>query len=318
MIDTSSKIGLGTYNTAKDQSEIISYALQNDYKLIDTAPNYDYGLSQNEISKALQNNPGVREKIIISTKAGFISNRSDIDLYVDKKIALRTDFVGNHCMSPSFIDFEVNKNLAELGVQNIDILFLHNPERQFGRLDKTKFLQELLKAFEKLEILCESGKISYYGISSWDGFSSKGKKGLFSLDDILELRNQTTSKSHFKYIQIPLSLVFYDELYNYVLENKGLLKDAENNSIKVFANSPLYKGELPRIMDDEFLSLFGHTNKAQACLLFLKSFPVIDKILVGATKDYQVKENKEVDLLPNIKLENLGEILALLSNGTNQ
>lgn len=307
------KIGLGTYNQSLNQSELISYALKLGYELIDTAPNYNNGISQREVSKALSQ---CINQTLISTKVGFVSDLDRRDFYIKNGIAKSNDFFKNHCLSKSFVKYEIEKNLQELGIESIDILFIHNPEQQLEIKSKSDFFYTLSNAIEIIETFCEQGKVKQYGISSWDGFGINGKQPTFTLDEIHDIVFKIAGKSNrFRCVQIPLSIVHYDELYNYAINKSGLLCDAERLSLSIFANSPLHKGELLKLIDSEFLRLFGINNCATACLLFLKSFQCINTILVGATSKSQIEDNIQIEALPPLSREKVELILNLLTYG---
>ncbi len=309
------KIGLGTYNHT-NQTKLISYAIRCGYKLIDTAPNYNNGKSQENISKALNSNPLKKNEILICTKVGFISNKYGTDFYLNKNLVLKTDLVRNHCLSQAFIKYEVENNLRELQKETIDILFIHNPEQQLETKSKKDLMRQLFIAFETLEQFCLEGKIKYYGISSWSGFETKPNSESFSLNEIYDIAFKVNGRRNkFKFIQTPLSFVYYDKLYNCVINNTGLLKEAKKLSIKIFANSPLHNGELIKIINDDFLDLLNVKSKSLACLLFLKSFKEIDTILIGASNKNQIKENILVNGLGKLRKRKLEEILNILSYG---
>jgi aryl-alcohol dehydrogenase-like predicted oxidoreductase len=267
-----------------------------------------------EVGRALQLNQ--EKEFLLSSKVGFASSKNEIELYVNKGLIRKNSFVRNHCLEKTFIENEINKNIKELKTNCIDILFLHNPEQQLEVKSKNEFIEQLLVAFETLEKFCQDGKIKHYGISTWSGFGINKKEKKFSLDEIIDVAQKVNgSQNNFKFIQLPLSLVHYDELYNCYVNGNGLLKEAKKNGINIFANSPLHKGELMNLIDDDFLSLFNVKSKSQACLLFLKSFSEIDTILVGATNKKQIDENIKIEELQNLESKNLEAILNLLENG---
>jgi methylglyoxal reductase len=97
----------------------IHAALDRGVTLIDTAPSYGWGHSEEVVGKAIQ---GRRDQVVIATKCGiwweddrgsFNSNKDGRDTYVS--------------LRPDTITIEVENSLRRLGVDCIDLLQCHRP-----------------------------------------------------------------------------------------------------------------------------------------------------------------------------------------------
>jgi aryl-alcohol dehydrogenase-like predicted oxidoreductase len=169
---TLSSIGIGTYlgnyDAATDAgyAEAITKFVESGGNVIDTAANYRFQRSERNIGQALQNlsEKGFgREEIFISTKGGY--SPSDVRGYfqkefVDKGIATFDDLVaGSHCMTPNYLQSQIDQSLKNMDLDAIDLFYIHNPESQLGAVDKYTFEARLAKAFEKLEENRADGKI---------------------------------------------------------------------------------------------------------------------------------------------------------------
>src|SRR5438105_15433576 len=54
---------------------------------------------------------------------------------------------GGHCMIPRFLEDQLGRSLRTLGVECIDVYYLHNPETQLGEISRPDFNERMLDAF---------------------------------------------------------------------------------------------------------------------------------------------------------------------------
>lgn len=137
-----SRIGLGCMSLQPglpESEKIIHAAIDAGINYLDTADLYDQGLNEEMLGRAIR---GRRDQLVIATKVG---NR------------LKPDGRGwNWDASAAYIMTAVEKSLARLGTDHIDLYQLHG-----GTLDDR--IDETIAAFDTL---IQQGKIRYYGISS--------------------------------------------------------------------------------------------------------------------------------------------------------
>ncbi len=113
----------------KDAVETMMYALENGVRAFDTAPSYNK--SQYYLGKTLKEWSG--EKPFVSTKVGRLkADRAD-DCIVD--------------YSPETMRRSVYESLEVLGLDTIDLLFLHEPH--LVPVEKMDEIMDCLKAFKK-------------------------------------------------------------------------------------------------------------------------------------------------------------------------
>lgn len=62
------------------------------------------------------------------------------------------------------------QSLKNLGIETLDIFYLHNPETQLGYVDQETFYSRIEAAFTLFEALIREKKIVSYGIAAWNGF----------------------------------------------------------------------------------------------------------------------------------------------------
>jgi aryl-alcohol dehydrogenase-like predicted oxidoreductase len=107
-----------------DDSESVSAihaALDRGVTLIDTAPSYGWGHSEEVVGKAIH---GRRDQVVIATKCG-IWWEDDRGSYNSKKDGKDT-YVS---LRPDTITIEVENSLKRLGVDHIDLLQCHRPAK---------------------------------------------------------------------------------------------------------------------------------------------------------------------------------------------
>ena len=325
---TLSSIGIGTYlgnaNAATDQnySDAIVRALQLGCNVIDSAANYRFQRSERAIGAALQRlttDLGFsREEIVICTKGGYLpfdgAPPRNIQSYVEETfvrsgIATFDDFVGgSHCMTPRYLQNQLDQSLANMGLKSIDVYYIHNPEAQVGAVSETEFYQGLGAAFELLEENYRQGKLQHYGVASWNGFRvTADSKGYHSLQEMVELARQIGGNSHhFRFIQLPFNLAMPEALtlQNQVVENRllSLLDAAASLGLTVVASASIFQGRLTNNLPDELRHALGDLpTNAQMALQFVRSTPKITTALVGMSHLEHVEENLTLTKVPPIE-----------------
>lgn len=92
-----------------------------------------------------------------------------IQRLVESNVLKSEDVVGGcHSMTPSFLAHQLECSLFHLGVETLDLFYLHNcVESQLSLVGRATFMERLSKAFEFLEGEVQKGRIRYYGMASW-------------------------------------------------------------------------------------------------------------------------------------------------------
>src|SRR5262245_21793645 len=145
-----SSIGLGTYlghwdeHTDRSYQEAVRRAVGLGCNVIDSAINYRFQRSERAIGAALkqlfEGGKVKRDELIIATKGGFFPFEDEPprdprgwinEQVIDKGLARPEDLAGgSHCMTPAYLEDQLTRSLANLGVETIDIYYIHNPETQ--------------------------------------------------------------------------------------------------------------------------------------------------------------------------------------------
>ncbi len=312
-----SSIGAGTYlgeaNRRTDElyKQSIMRAVQMGSNVIDSAINYRFQRSERSIRaalKELQKDGLRREELVVATKAGFLSfdgePPSDEREYFEetylKSGLLSPDDIaaGSHCMAPRYLENQLNRSLENLGLETIDIFYIHNPEIQLEEIGIREFSKRLHSAFEFMESAVSAGKILMYGTATWNAYrSAPDSRGFLNIADIAQCANDVGGKDHhFRVTQLPYNLAMREAfaLRNQKVGDKLLstLEAAAELDISVMASASLLQARLSRNLP-EFLGthLPNLATDAQRAIQFARSTPGITSALVGMSRPNHVEEN---------------------------
>ena len=101
------------------------------------------------------------------------------ETFVKPGIATFDDIVGgSHCMTPAYLQNQLDQSLENMNLDCVDVYYIHNPESQLGHVSEAEFYQRLRAAFEMLESNRERGKLRMYGVATWNGFESLERVGI--------------------------------------------------------------------------------------------------------------------------------------------
>jgi aryl-alcohol dehydrogenase-like predicted oxidoreductase len=303
---TVSNIGIGTYlgemDAATDSSytEAVRGGLTAGVNFIDTSLNYRNQRSERSIGAALwqavEAGEAQREEIVISTKAGYL-----VPDALPKGILSANDIVaGMHSMAPAFLRDQLNRSRANLGLDAIDVFYLHNPETQLAYISQTEFLGRIRLAFEYLESAVADGWIHYYGTATWGGYRHREPSPeALPLEDLAAIAREIGGQAHhFRFIQLPFNLAMPEAFSNRV-NGENVLEVAARLGISVVASASLYQARLSRNLPDEIRSrLPGAETDAQRAIQFVRSTPGIAVALVGMSSLAHVRENLGLASVP--------------------
>ncbi len=305
-----SSIGLGTClgdpndTTDKAYAQAVERAVGLGCNVIDTAISYRHQRSERAIGKALKRllKDGVaqRDEIIIATKSGYLP--PDRDRYLRETLIsaglAAKDFVDGHSLAPRFLRAMIEQSRRNLGVNCIDIYYLHNPEIQLRTIDRAGFREQLRTAFDALEEAADEGLIRYYGLATWNGFRvPPTEPNYLSLNEITSLaRNARGMKHRCRFIQLPLNLAMPEAitLRNQVVsdEKMSALEAATRFGLSVISSAALSQANLLDHIAEPLRAKFdGLSTDAQRCLQFVRSTPGVTTALAGMSRVAHVEEN---------------------------
>src|SRR5207245_10794938 len=115
---------------------------------------------------------------------------------------------GSHCLTPKCLKDQLGRSLKKLGVECVDVYYLHNPETQLSEVPKEEFLNRVREAFTFLESAVEAGEIQYYGLATWNGFRQDARaRDAMQIAEIAQIAQEIAGgRHHFRFVQLPFKL----------------------------------------------------------------------------------------------------------------
>ena len=314
-----SSIGIGTYLGEPDEATDRGYrdavvaAVEGGIQVIDTAINYRFQRSERSIGAALRDLAAKgfsRDEVVLCTKAGFLTPDGEMPgdaadyfahEYVDRGILGPEDVAaGCHSMAPRYLADQLDRSLRNLGVECVDVFYLHNPETQLSEIPREEFRRRIGEAFKFLESAVAAGKIGAYGMATWNAFreepSSQGYLSLAAMEEIA--REAAGPDHHFRFVQLPLNLAMPEALMrpNQLVAGKtmAMVQAGRALGITLVSSAALLQGQLTRNLPAHMRAAWGLARDSGLALQFARSVPGVTTALVGMSQIAHVEENLEL------------------------
>jgi aryl-alcohol dehydrogenase-like predicted oxidoreductase len=311
-----SSLGIGTYlgeadeRTDKAYTDAIVEAVESGVNVIDSAINYRFQRSERSAGAAiaeLARRGYSRKELVICTKGGFLTPDGDMPAdageyfqheYVETGLLREGDVAaGCHSMAPRFIADQLERSRRNLGVETIDVYYLHNPETQLGEVPREMFHKRLREAFEFLESAVAAAKIHFYGMATWNTFrqpeSAQDYLSLAAMESLA--RDVAGGSHHFRFVQLPCNLGMTEALTraNQALGETRVpvVGAASKLGITLMASASMLQGQLSRNLPPFVTNAMGMKTDAERALQFVRSTPGITTALVGMSRVEHVRAN---------------------------
>lgn len=280
------------YKDNPESIRTLHSAYDSGVNFFDTSDHYTLGESEKLIGKAFKGN---REKIIIGTKAGTLYSQKALTALKLRAVArpfaryLSSLKIPFHLLrakekrkdfSPKYLVNSVEKSLARLQTDYIDIFQLHKPSKEILRRG------EFIETLEKLK---QEGKIRYFGISTAE-----------NEDAFICMKHPEIST-----IQITFNLLDNDFA-------EEILEEALKKNVGIIARNPRAQGHLTKSYSDIMAETYAQNKNefsikqlkaqqfafliknnrtlAQAALQYVLSFNGISSALPRAVNRRQLRE----------------------------
>lgn len=333
-----SSIGVGTYlGNADDETDVryaaaITRAVELGANVIDTAANYRFQRSERAIGHALSRLTAKgfsRHELVICTKGGYLpfdgAPPRDIRRYVEETfvkpgIASFDDIVaGSHCMTPAYLQNQLQQSLRNMNLECVDVYYIHNPESQLGQVLEEQFYFRLRTAFESLEKSRAQGQLKFYGVATWNGFRvPPGADGYHSLERMITIAREVGGASHgFRFVQLPFNLAMPEAL---TLSNQtfngqpvSALEAAAGLGITVISSASIFQGRVAQGLPKDLRETLGSLpSDAQSAIQFVRSAPGICTALVGMSTLEHVEENLKLAAVEPLKPERFRQLFSAM------
>lgn len=287
---TVSSLGHGSYLGSMDGAASEGYvdamgtALGLGINFLDTSLNYRNQQSERDLGEAIRQSAVAREEFVVCTKAGYL-----VPGAVPQGVLQRDSvFQDMHSLDPLFLADQLSRSRENLGLECVDVFYLHNPETQLALPD---FYERVKRAFEALEVLAGEGRIQYYGCATWSGFR-QGAHGL-SLGRLCEIATEVGGPGHrFRFIQLPFNLAMTEALSQRDADGFNVLDLARKHGVTAVASASLLQAKLTRGLPPVVVErVKGFDTDAQRAIQFTRSTPGVTVALTGMGRAAHVREN---------------------------
>ncbi len=319
-----SSLGLGTYlGPATDEGDVsyieaVVEAVRQGINVIDTAANYRHQRSERAVGVAIGQLIAMgevyRSELLVASKAGFVAfdgvvpgDRAQhcVEVTVGHGLAAPDELMARcHCIAPDFIAASLDRSLVNLGLETVDVYFLHNPETQLHELTADVFYERLRRAFARLEQAADEGKVRVYGIATWSGLRARpDERDHVSLERVLACAEEVAGSRHrCRAIQLPLNVLMPEAATFRCQSVKGQwltpLEAAAELGLVAFTSGTLHQGRLATNGTSDALPLIpdaaGGPERlltADDALQFARSVDGVTTALVGMADIEHVRAN---------------------------
>lgn len=327
-----SSIGIGTLINQMDEeinelmTQAIAQSVRRGINLIDTSISYGYQQAERSIGKAIYNllesGEVSRDELIICTKGGVIphpeNNLADWfqHHYVEpsnSRIKMTDIAATRYCIHPEYLQDQLDRSLTNLGLQTIDVYYIHNPERQLLEIAPDIFYSNLRAAFEVMENAVDAGKIAAYGLATWEGFrvppASREHLDLARIKSIAQ-EVAGNKQDRFRFIQFPLNMVKLEALLSPTQEIAGqkvpVLEAAYRLGIIPVASNSICRGQIVGNIPENIATAFGDQlwTDSQRALQYTRSVPGLATALVGMKDIKHIEENLALQAVTSLDRKN--------------
>lgn len=328
-----SSIGIGTYLGEPDEATDRAYvdaivaAVESGANVLDTAINYRFQRSERSVRSALvelAKRGYARDELIVCTKGGFLTPDGDMPAdpseyfqreYVEPGLVAAADVTaGCHVLAPRFIADQIERSRRNLGVETIDVYYLHNPETQLDEFPREEFERRVRAAFELLETAVADGRIRFYGLATWNGFRQpENASDHLSLGRIeIIARDLAGDAHHCRFVQLPYNLGMTEALSraNQQLDTRTLpmIEAAHALDVTLVASASLLQGKVARDLPPFIGAALGLDDDAERALQFVRSTPGITTALVGMSRVEHARANLRLLAVPPAPQERFSKL----------
>ncbi len=326
-------LGLGTYIGRVDRptdlavEEAVRVSIESGrLNVVDTAINYRYQRAERSVGRALAglvaSGKVARDEVFVATKVGYLapdgeSGRSPEE-WVEAEL-VRPGLLdpaeivdGSHAMSPPYLRDQVERSRRNLGLETLDLLYLHNaPDAQRAVVGASEFRSRLGDAFRLLEELRDDGALRAYGLATWEALRSPAAAPEhLEIEEALEVAREVGGADHgLRYLQFPFNLAMPEAAVRACQsvngEPKTVFACARHYQLGCFTSVPLVQGQLAQ----RGPALDGLT-RSQTALQFARSAPGTIAALVGQKQPAHLAENLKVAEVPPLSEAAFAERLA--------
>jgi len=277
---TVSRLGFGGYRV-DDAHPVFADALARSLascNLIDTSTNYTDGGSERLVGQVLAAQSTAhrvpRSEVVVVSKVGYVQGQNLLLAAGRRRdgqpFPEMVEYMDGcwHCIHPSWLADQLERSLARLRLETLDVLLLHNPEYFFSdavhrglRTDqlpaaRDEFYRRLQAAFAFFESQIAAGKLRHYGVSSNTATAAADDPEATSFTRMWSAAQAAGGAGHhFRVLQLPMNLIESGAVFEPNNDGATVLEKARELGVGVLVNRPLNA-----IVDNRLLRLAGATG----------------------------------------------------------
>jgi len=314
-----SSIGIGTYLGEPDEytdtlvAQAVVESVRRGANVIDSAINYRYQYGERSVGKAirrlLESGEASRDELIICTKGGVVPHPTPnhVEWFYQQYVEPNNSTVSmadlaaeRYCIHPEYIQDQLNWSLANLGIETIDVYYLHNPEKLLSQVEPDTFYNRLREVFEVLEGAVLAGKIANYGLATWNAFRvPPTQRDRIDLARAKFLAREVAGnkEDRFRFIQLPLNMGMPEAVLTPTQTIEGeqvsVLEAADRLGIWAIASRSICEAQVIGQIPEKIASAFGDRLRTdcQRALQYTRSAPGLLSALVGMKAPKHIEEN---------------------------
>lgn len=277
--------------------ETLQTAWDAGLRYFDTAPFYGFGLSERRFGDFLRYKP--RDSYVLSTKVGRLFRPVPEDQVPDHSYVDPLPFALDYDYSYDGIMRSVEFSYARLGLNRMDILFVHDIGAYTHGVEKTKlhFRQLMDGGLKALDELKTSGTISAYGLGVNEVQICLDVLNRAPLDCILLASRYSLLDRSAEAELLPLCRQRQTSLIIGGVFNSGILATGPVQGAH-FDYQPADKDILERVDAMEKIAAEGGYPLAAAAFQFPLHEPVVASVLTGTAKPANLTRNLELLEIP--------------------
>jgi D-threo-aldose 1-dehydrogenase len=277
------------YRAVDDESarRLLDAAWDAGIRYYDTAPHYGLGLSERRLGEMLRSRP--RDEFVLSTKVGRLllpdpegAGRRDDDLFEVPADHRRVwDF------SESGIRRSLEESLGRLGLDSVDVLYLHDVERS-GDADGA--VDSGVAALARMR---DEGLVRAIGIGSSDLGAIERAVRTDAVDLVMLPGRYTLLEAPAQDVVLPLCEEKGVGIVNVAVFNSGLLATPEPSESSPYEYRQAPPDKLRRAQELASACREVGVELPTAALQFSSRHPAVVSVVVGADTPAQIRENAE-------------------------
>jgi D-threo-aldose 1-dehydrogenase len=285
--------GIGNHLHAVSDAQataLLDAAWEAGIRHFDTAPHYGLGLSERRLGAFLAGKP--RAEFTISTKVGRLIEPwpEGADRLDDEDFAVPADHRRVWDFTEAGVRRSLDESLERLGLDHVDVLYLHDPERH----DLERGIAEGLPALARLR---EEGRVGSIGVGSMDtaALLAAVRSGL--ADQLMVAGRYTLADQSAAAAVLPACVTYGVTVVAAAVFNGGLLATAPGPD-----STFDYRAAPPEVVAharalDELCRAHGVPLRA-AALQFPLRHPVVTTVVAGGAEPEHVRQNVELLATP--------------------